>query len=437
MAQVVPKAAAKPLPVRHFRLPAGLSTSSLTVGPDDAIWFAGNRYQVAPQVGRLAPGGGITTFDIPGLQSGLQSGRLGWPTLGAITSTTDSLWFTLYGGSGGGVGQITPGGETHLFPLPRRASFPEAIVPGPGGRLWLTMLGTGIHHRPAIAAIDQRGRVVEYPLPKNQLLGLAGKVLAMGPDGNVWFIARGRPTYPHTGLIGRITPQGKISEFRLPGEDASAISVADGAVWFADESAIGRVSMDGKVMTYPLPAFNAATPEVDTLAASPNGDLWFTDNPPAGLGRITPNGTISFGPMQTENDTHASLVSQGGYLFFDEREDIARVKPRLIGPRLSQIGSVGPNSPGSFRLTCDQLGQSCSGTLRIQIQPWKLGGPAPERLLSAPYHLKEGTTRSFRLQLSVADLKQIRAARRKGVPVTAGAYERGGYATGSPLRIAR
>ena len=405
----VPAADAKPLPVQHFRLPAGTSTSSLTVGPDGALWFAGYRYKAAPLVGRLAAGGGITTFDIPGLQSG----QLGWPTLGAITSTTDSLWFTLYGGIGGEIGKMTPDGKTHLFPLPQGASFPEAIVPGSGGRLWFTMLGASIRHRPAIAAIDQQGRVVEYPLPKNQIL-LAAKGLVIGPDGNVWFLAQGRPTYPHTALIGRITPQGKISEFRIPGEEASgAIAVADGAVWFTDKSAIGRVSMDGKVVTYPLPAFDAATPDVDTLAAAPNGDLWFTDNPPAGLGRITPNGTISFGPMRTENDTHSSLISHGGYLFFNEREDIARVKPRLIGPRLSQSGSVGPNSFGNFRLTCDQLAQPCSGALRIQIQPWRLGGPAPERLLSAPYHLKRGATRSFQLQLSATDLRQIRTARRK------------------------
>lgn len=428
-----PTADAKPLPVKHFRLPAGMSTSSLTVGPDGAIWFAGYPYEASPEVGRLTAGGGIMTFDIPGLQTG----RLGWPTLGAITSAEDNLWFTLYGWSGAAIGRITTGGEVRLFPLPRKASFPYAIVPGRGGRLWFTM-GAARQHRPSISAIDQQGRVVEYPLPKNQALALTGEELTVGPDGNVWFLARGRSTYPHTGLIGRITPRGAIKEFRVPGgEGVSAIAVADGAVWFADESAIGRVSMDGKVVTYPLPTPDAATPYVDTLAAAPNGDLWFTDNPPAGLGRITPSGEISFAPMQTENDTHSSLVSNGGYLWFNEREDIARVRPRLVGPRLSQIGSVGLNSPGSFRLSCGQLAQSCSGTLRIQIQPWRLGGPHPQRLLSVPYHLSQGATKSFRLQLNTADLMQTRAARREGVPVTVGAYERGGYATGSSLRISK
>jgi len=93
--------------------------------------------------------------------------------------------------------------------------------------------------------------------------------IAAGPDGNLWFMQ-------HDGQIGRITPEGVITRFQVPGQTAQELPIitkgSDGNLWFsAPPGKIGRITPDGIGMLLPLPAQT----QVGGLAAAPDGHIWF------------------------------------------------------------------------------------------------------------------------------------------------------------------
>jgi virginiamycin B lyase len=65
--------------------------------------------------------------------------------------------------------------------------------------------------------------------------------ITAGPDGNLWFTVR------LGNFIGRITPSGTITAFAIPTANSRSEGITvgpDGNVWFAEErvSKVGRIS---------------------------------------------------------------------------------------------------------------------------------------------------------------------------------------------------
>ncbi len=63
--------------------------------------------------------------------------------------------------------------------------------------------------------------------------------ITAGPDGNLWFTAG------ETSQIGRITPGGQITLFRLPRAQSDPFGITagpDGTLWFTEASKIGRIT---------------------------------------------------------------------------------------------------------------------------------------------------------------------------------------------------
>ena len=115
--------------------------------------------------------------------------------------------------------------------------------------------------------------------------------ITAGVDGNVWFTNYGSST------IGRITPAGTVTIF---GGYAIDLPVAitngpDGNLWFTNEgdNSIGRISPDGMGMSHFLsPLIQNPT----SITAGADGNLWFTNDlsPTQGsIGRLTPAGFVS------------------------------------------------------------------------------------------------------------------------------------------------
>jgi virginiamycin B lyase len=134
--------------------------------------------------------------------------------------------------------------------------------------------------------------------------------LVAGPDGNVWFscfreLSRGSGR----ATIGRITPQGAVTEFSagIPagGGIRDIVAGADGNLWFtlsgaayppskSRPSAIGRITPGGVVTLFSTGLRNRSAP--GEIVAGADGDLWFTDDAysqPPEIGRVTPEGAIS------------------------------------------------------------------------------------------------------------------------------------------------
>ena len=90
--------------------------------------------------------------------------------------------------------------------------------------------------------------------------------------------------------IGRITPDGIITEYALPNPKSAPEGITagpDGNLWFTEAaSAIGRITPAGTITEYALPTGGRG---LRAIAAGPDGNLWFTEY--GKIGRITPTAT--------------------------------------------------------------------------------------------------------------------------------------------------
>jgi virginiamycin B lyase len=97
----------------------------------------------------------------------------------------------------------------------------------------------------------------------------AGPVGITATADAVWFVEMG------SSLVGRISPDGRISEFPLPDRDArphAIVAAPDGGCWLSEwgPSRVAHVSPDGDVREVVLPASS----EPHGLTVGPDGAVW-------------------------------------------------------------------------------------------------------------------------------------------------------------------
>lgn len=262
--------------VQAFDLPnPGSGPTTVAVAPDGVIWFTesqGNR------IGRINPDGtGYRGFDLPHANSAPRIIALG---------ADGNMWFSEH--SGNRIGRITPAGVVSSFAIPTPASQPRAIALGADGNIWFGEFAGG-----KIGRITPEGAITEFALPTPDS---GPRALAAGPDGNIWYSAF------RANRIGRITPRGEITEFVLPrpGSGPGDITAgADGAMWFVELSGtmdglqvdggrIGRITMEGRITEFALPS---RTPSPINIAVGPDRNIWYTRG--ASVGRVTPEGEVT------------------------------------------------------------------------------------------------------------------------------------------------
>ena len=221
------------------------------------------------------------------------------PTLGllfgAIVAGPDgNMWFV--DENAGALVRIGMGGAFHEFPLSTfLGADAVSMAVGADGKFYLSTESTDI------VQVTTGGMAASIHIPSGDSTALDG--IARGPDGNVWFTE-----FNH---IGKITPMGKITEFKYvtqPGTNqyGGVTGGSDGNVWFAESSqnAIGRiVPSTGKITMFHITA--PCTPAAVVLAKDNN--VWFAclvTSPT--MGRIAPSGAIktfsiggSFGGNET------------------------------------------------------------------------------------------------------------------------------------------
>src|SRR5262249_48597202 len=115
------------------------------------------------------------------------------------------------------------------FPVPTAGSDPKMIALGPDGRLWFTENGAN-----KIGRVDRLGSFQEFtiPTPDSQPFGITS-----GPDGNIWFTENAATN------IGRATPSGVITEYAVPRAVSGPSDICtgpDGNIWFT-ENAAGKI----------------------------------------------------------------------------------------------------------------------------------------------------------------------------------------------------
>jgi streptogramin lyase len=326
-------------PITEFPIPTpSAAPLGIAAGSDGNLWFTEAQ---GGKIGRITPSGHVSEY---AFQPAPHAVRDEVPS--AITAAPDgNLWFTEPGGNK--IGRITPKGRVTKFQIPTPHAWPIGITAGPDGNLWFTE-----NEGRKIGRITPEGHITEFPIPSRGAALAYPSGITAGPDGSLWFVN----TYStHRGPtefgIGRITPNGMITEFRTAYSEFGAGSIAagpDGDLWFTGSGAdtIGRITPTGNVTDFELPTEQAYPAGI---AAGPDGNLWFTESAGLGnkIGRITPSGEVTeFRIPTAQADPIGITAGPDGDMWFTEAQanQIGRI-PAAASPGTSEV--IGPCKVGS------------------------------------------------------------------------------------------
>ncbi|MGH7485123.1 MAG: virginiamycin B lyase family protein, partial [bacterium] len=266
--------------IQEFAIPTPRSDSyGITTGPDGNLWFTESKpYKIA----RITPSGTLTEYSIP------TPPHTNPFVTDIVTGADGNLWFTAVSDAGN-IGRITPQGVFTLFPIASPNGSPIGIVAGPDNALWFTEASAN-----KIGRITTSGIVTEFaiPTPQGNPIGIT-----VGPDGALWFTESGRFTggvLSGGNKIGRVTPQGTITEFSIPTPQSGPIAItagSDGNLWFTEEigNKIGRITTSGLITEFAVPTQG----DPHEIIAGADGAFWFTEGRANKIGRITSQGVIT------------------------------------------------------------------------------------------------------------------------------------------------
>jgi hypothetical protein len=235
---------------------------------------------------------------------------------------------------------VTPSGSIRKFDL-ALFGVAQGISAGPDGNVWFTLEANFILLTKR--APDEVGRltvgtgdVTLFTLPEDSFpVGITS-----APDGNLWFAEWGR------GAIGRITPAGSITEFRLPQVQAANIyalqptaitAAADGRLWFLAGFTVGLMTTTGDAVEFPAPN------SFSSMATGPDGNVWSTDKANSKIVRIAgnaaPGGNANLVWRQTQTGDLA-LWSLSGLSIRSENQLAAGVS---LDWQVSAVGDLDGN----------------------------------------------------------------------------------------------
>ena len=172
------------------------------------------------------------------------------------------------------------------YPIPSKAGSAYQIIPGPDGNLWFTENDPVSN---SIGKITPSGQMTEFKLPTNPDFGGNPNGIVVGPDGNLWF------TEQFGDRIRELTTSGQFtatytaqSQQQLAGITVdSAGNVWVGSVLGGHITEITKGSSTVTTFTQP----KAGWPK--NLTVGPNGNVWFTDPFNTSVGQVTSSGQIT------------------------------------------------------------------------------------------------------------------------------------------------
>ena len=285
--------------------------SSITTGPNGALWFTYGVDAGQEGIGRITTSGVVSTYTDPSIDqpAEITSGpdralwfiNTGNNSIGRITTsgvvsnyTGDSIDAgtsppdrTERCGSRTGAipsGRITTSGVVSTYTDPS-IDDPSGITAGPDGALWFTNAGNN-----SIGRITTSGVVSTYTDPSIDL----PEAIAAGPDGALWFVNDGTACSVSGGSIGRITTAGVVSNYPDafpdlydnceypevsitpgPGQSLLFSYVNLGGIGFGYlDGGVGIITTSGSATDFALPSVMAYGP--NAVTTGPDGAIWFT-----------------------------------------------------------------------------------------------------------------------------------------------------------------
>jgi len=215
-------------------------------------------------------------------------------------------------------------------------SIVDFAIAGDGG-IWLIEKSKTNQRVPEVLVeIDSFGKQKEYKEGLTAPAGDGVRMLAIAPDGSVWFLEAGK--------IGRRSPQGKIEEFSVAIDDDTRISSLtvgpDGNLWFVRPKSIGKITQDGVVTQYQTgrlpPSF------LLDITYGLDGSIWFTDKENL-VGKIAQDGAMKEFKIGAEKPVMLGSIVTGpeGNMWFTVRQgnSIGKITPQgLVTTYFSIIG---------------------------------------------------------------------------------------------------
>lgn len=355
-----------PATVSQFHLaPGDFYPRDLVAGPDGNFWFTSVQGQPGvtgpgaphePVIERITPQGLTTEFRLPSFAIGL-------------TVAPDGVWYVREEH----VGRIAPNGNVIEFSVPT-GYYPGDITLGPDGNLWITKrddLG-----QDAILRVTPSGQVTAFPLPAENGQTSGPGAITVGPDGNLWF------TENYSSRIGRMTPAGEVTEWRVPHRPQSAIAAGpDGNIWFVAEGHIGRMTPSGELKEFPVK--DPSGP----ITSGPDGRIWFGQGYGT-ISRITPDGRFSKVKLPfAASDVTGLFTGPGNALWYTAVGDypceggggtcmiyqpenpgiVGKVVPGPLSVRIGASHALHRARWVRFRLRClgGDAGDRCRGTFTL------------------------------------------------------------------------
>jgi streptogramin lyase len=305
---------------------AGGAPIDFAVGHDGQIWAT----ETGGEIVRFDPTGQVTgEFSAP-IGAGPSQPQTSHPE-GITVAASGDVWFTDTGSNAEGhsfIGRVSSSYNVSEFKLPTASVVPMSIAEGSDGNLWFTesdpqQLGLG-----AIGRITPSGEITEFRVPAgHEMLTVVTSMpsaIISGADGNMWFTDDGRFPFGYRGLVGRVAPDGTITEWPVPtawGLPGAIAQGADGNIWFTEtEGHIVRMTPQGEMAPFPIVTSGGS---INSLAEGPDGNLWLAEDERTNtISRVTPAGVLTeFSPVAPRGGYPVAIAfDHEGHLWFGETQ---------------------------------------------------------------------------------------------------------------------
>ncbi len=314
------------------QVPTPWSPCTIILGPDGNLWFT---ELDAADIGMMTPSGVVTEHPIP---SGNTAAAL---TVGPDNSNT--IWFTE--ASGNNIGEITiasGGGAPQIqeFPFANNATAPNitwGITQGPDGDIWFA-------NSNFIGQMSPSGTMVnEFTTPP----GYDRFSLIVGPDQDLWFADYSEAKIGTMNLNAAVGTIGTVTEYALPAGQVSPtflVNGADGALWFADDTplSLNRITTSGVITQ--IASFQEGS--AGGLVVGPDGNFWLTDGNLDLIDRITPTGQITSYPTPTPSSLPRGItVGPNNDIWYTEADGNNIAEMTLTTPGVTSVTVMPTPSP--------------------------------------------------------------------------------------------
>lgn len=209
--------------------------------------------------------------------------------------------------------RVAPDGRVETWPT---GGTPSASAAFTAERLWFADRAAG-----RLSGIGADGSVVHRQL----LAGAAPDIVAVGPEGSLWFGDAERPE------AGSVSPSGAVTVWPLAAADERVLALTVGpgqALWLLVRSDHGlrlaRADVGGRLVEEDVDGSSAAR----GLGQGPDGSLWFTSGDGAVLHRRSFTGSSAVPLERTVKARSWALATDGTMWAVDgDRNQLVAVSP--------------------------------------------------------------------------------------------------------------